>query len=260
MRYVNFQKHGIRLCFATVVFILLFSLHACNKFSNSENELSSASIEDRSEVETFIEYYLDDVSVSNIEIDTTVDQWIFYTVPPSSSPLYQTLQVRKYSTRNKFELFGDIAGVNLRKQLAIADRLRFVADSAGLISTVADESQIPKWYLTYSQSLTSNLIGGAEDRFLGTELRKDNSEAHNCKSWGEANFLPGIISFNPAMTVWNNQTSGVRNVDVYGAFHMWDKWFYRKYLGVLSGININVVPLCGTVADRRTSSAIRYGL
>lgn len=176
--------------------------------------------------------------------------------------LHPTLQVRKFTTRTKFENYGDTIGLNLRKQLAIADRLRFVADSAGLTSTVTDSSQVPAWYNIYAQSLTGNFHDNKSDnRFLGTSLAKDGSESQSCRSWNGYNFVPGVVAFQPAFTFWNNKTSGVQNVDVYGAFHMWDRWFYRKYLGVVAGIPTTYyIPLCGTVADRKTSSAIRYGL
>jgi hypothetical protein len=212
------------------------------------------------------EYYFDDRQVPDVKHEEDKDNWVLYTVLETDPKLpYHVLQVRKYSTREKYELQGDKVGVNIRGQLKVADRLRFAADSAGLTRLVGSEENVPKWYADYSEKLVSSISSkssSAHGRFLGTELKADNSSNQDCSSWGATNFMPGVFCATPAMTFWNNKTSGVRNVDVFGAFQMWDKWFYRDHLGTIEGLQFSMmlVPLCGTDADRSVSSAIRYGL
>ncbi|MEI6411768.1 MAG: hypothetical protein WCR52_20420 [Bacteroidota bacterium] len=246
------------ICLATFI-------QSCQKTSDggvvttSTEDQTNALDRQTTEPESYYEFYLDDIRVSKLPIDTTQDQWIYYT--SNSNSAIVTVQVRQYTTRQKYEAYGSSIGVNLRGQLAIADRLRFVADSAGLTDHITDLSQIPQWYLDLEHSLISNFTGGSTDRFLGTTIKKDGSERGDCSSWGGNFFLPGIVSAWPFMPpTWNNKTSGVNNGDVWGSFNMWDKIFFRKFLGSVNGFGFVTVPLCGTAADRRTSSCIRYGL
>jgi peroxiredoxin len=241
---------------------MLLILVSCRKSTVQEITVGNNTIEDRSDnKEWYYEFYLDGIRVSSIAIDTTTDQWILYKAIPTADTNVITVQVRKYSTRAKYELYGDTIGLNIRAQLAISDRLKFVADSAGLSNTITDAANIPKWYTDYCNTLINGFTGGAiSDRFLGTEVRKDNSERKDCSTWGGTFFFPGLFATYPFMpTGWNDKISGVNNWDVVGSFRMFKHIFFWKHLGAVQGFGNITVKLCGTVADRQTSSAIRYG-
>ena len=245
-----------------IAFIMLLILVSCRKNTTQEIAIGNNGIEDRSDnKQWYYEFYLDGIPVSSIAIDTTIDQWILYKAIPTTDTNVITVQVRKYSTRAKYELYGDTIGLNIRSQLAISDRLKFVADSAGLSNTITDEANIPKWYSDYCNTLINGFTGGAiNDRFIGTEVRKDNSELKDCSSWGGLLLFPGAFATYPVMPPgWNDQISGVNNRDIVGSFRMFRHRFFWKNMGAVQGFGNITVRLCGTTADRQTSSAIRFG-
>ncbi|MDX2280633.1 MAG: hypothetical protein NW218_13675 [Saprospiraceae bacterium] len=243
---------------------MLLILVSCRKNTIQEIAIGNNGIEDRSDnQEVYYEFYLDGIRVSSIAIDTTTDQWILYKAIPTADTNVITVQVRKYSTRVKYELYGDTIGLNIRSQLAISDRLKFVADSAGLSSTITDAADIPTWYTDYCNTITNGFTGGTiSDRFLGTVVSKDKSELKDCSLWGDTFFFagPGPIATYPFMPPgWNDKISGVNNWDIISSFRMFKHIFFRRHMGAVQGWGNVTVPLCGTVADRQTSCAIRYG-
>jgi hypothetical protein len=138
--------------------------------------------------------------------------------------------------------------------------LSFVADSAGLTQSVTHESQIPQWYLDYCNKLLQGepKSSGAVDRLIGTEVRDDNSS--NCTTFGSTWLYPGVAVMYPILTVWSNRIARVTHIDLYGSTSLYNKWFFKGYLGTVNSPGLQRVDLCGTVAYRRTSSLIRVAI
>lgn len=243
--------------------ISLLSFESCQKYDHQiiDNRVKNIDyvFERDDEVEISItEYYYNDSLVEILEIDTTQDQWIHYQIVMENDSL-PVLQIRKYSNRVLYEAHGDSVGIDLRGQLKISDILRMVADSADLGSNTYT---IPDWYQAFSDSLiisyTLNNNQNTNNLIIGTQL---SDTPNNCVTWGASIVIPGVAVTLPVMPpTWNNRVSGVGFLGVGGILHIYDHIFFGKYLGAVSGWGFSKIPLCRTAANRRMSSAIRYGL
>jgi|GEM_PF-1771986 len=245
----------VGIFFRLVPFLaLVFTFYHCSKESTIQSNSSIDNIAERGdsedEVEFFYEYKLDGVTVSGITNDSTTDNWVAYIVEHKPSTNDAIVNVYKFSTKSAYIQFGSANNLAIGKGLQIAEHLRHIADSSGVIAQYETTGTIPSWYSEYEEDYYEStfLQGAAEDRNIFISLYK------KCEGGG---IIPMFRTYPVMPPTWNNKVSKVQTVGIYAGTAMFDFAFYNTHIGTIWLFGFETFCLEGTSADNKMSSGFK---
>ena len=233
---------------------------SCQKEDRSQvlQVIDNQITESRSNVDIVAaDYFLDGIAVStgtfevgntNYYIDISLQVW------PDDTHLKAT--IRAFSTKSNYLAYGTQTGYPVYKELYFEERMKIVADSAGLPEDPSEEFTIPSWYVQYGEQLYGNLF--SPNLLLGCNL-------HINATGGNPNwyFPSGPYPFMPPG--WNNKVSGWAPLCVacgsITSITVFDKIIFGKKLGVIHypfNVGNIVIPFIGPLAgfnDKMSSFA-----
>ncbi len=204
---------------AQIICLMLLSLgvmiQSCQKSDDPANHVqapTSTIVNQRSDPEWVTTYHLDGEVISlnmYASLDTT---WHSHDVIQESSGSSATpillIDRHMFSSKSEYENWGDLNGVKIAKMLDYEDRLRFVADSAG----ISANASVPIWYSTYADDLYEENFDGPDNfQYLGSRffINSCNPASPSCSNTNF--FFPAFVvsaptwfSFNPLAIILEN--------------------------------------------------------
>ncbi|HAD33984.1 MAG TPA: hypothetical protein DCF44_05735 [Chitinophagaceae bacterium] len=220
-------------CFSTF-FIFCKKDTVVENLSNSKAEHSNSLIaEERDEVHY---YYIDGVSATQTSYETKLSQTGVYEHiifdPTSSENVYSHYV---FSTKAGYILWGDALGFKISKAIYVADRLAFVADSAGLnqIDSTSTDT-IPLWYDNFKKNLIKKELDDSNSPdfvcyavYFWQGYTQANLPAH-VKVGGNVVSEPRILWNNNKLSSWKPDIMDCLSDYRYAHLNAWDKWHYVK--------------------------------
>ncbi|HRQ28784.1 MAG TPA: hypothetical protein PLU49_01840 [Saprospiraceae bacterium] len=199
-----------------------------------------------------IKYYLDNVEVSGITLDNNNDNWILW-LGKLDENSNEVLEIRKFTTKNDYLTYGESLSIPVTKSVEFTDAMREYVSTNNIVEQFETYGTVPASYyefetLTYNRYFNSN--GGNRNIWVGLY--------DHCGPAGEGNSYIAMLKTYPFMPPsWNNRVSQVEIVGIYAGVSIFDKTFYRVYLGTVWGTGFNRKCLEGTTLDNKMSSGFQ---
>ena len=195
---------------AKLIFLLLLvvglMIQSCQKSEDLVNPAqipSSTTTGQRSDTEWVTTYYLDENMISLSQYASLDTTWYSHDVVQASSNSSETpilaLERRVFSSRSKYVSWGNLNGIRVAEMLDYEDRLRFVADSAGISGTTS----VPVWFSDYTEDLYEQEFDGPDFQYLGSRFFTNscNPSSQGCNNTHF--FFPAFVLAAPTWGHFN---------------------------------------------------------
>lgn len=287
MRPIQAAKAGLSFLFLLTV--VLLGVYSCTKDGpvirkNSDTEQVT---EARDNNESFT-YYLDDTAISEDQFLAADSNFYRHFVKDVVNNVIVN-ECRVFTTRQKYESWGDARDYHVSNLNRIEDRLKFVADSANLPTLALDTNYvIPSWFTNLQTTLMQQegLANSSPDFlcFVGGDLNQAmcNPSLPPGTPWtcfGVSNSFTVFYSYGPHIlgpfmndkaSAWLPRKSIICASRIPMAnFRGFSTRFFTRRIGTIT-VNLNAlaslpsglfVPFTGIYAsfDNRVSSFIHWG-
>lgn len=197
---------------------------------NSDVDFDELATEEYENSDYYIKYYLDNQPVENLTFDQNTDQWVLY-LGKIDANQNQVLEIRKFTLKEDYLLYGDQNSIPIRKGIEVGDILREYAIEDSVDDYYKENGDVPQNYKDY-ESLVYQ-------QYFGRELNKVQTiniwvTLYDKCDIGENNTSIIMINTYPFMPWgWNNRVSKVQVVGVFAGVAIYDKSWYRRHLGTL---------------------------
>lgn len=194
-----------------VVFLMFiasaFLGQSCHKLDDSANHapsLSNANSSQRDNSEWLATYYLNGDVISPGEYASLDSTWYFHDVVKESSESSETpvllMERQAFSSRSAYESWGSLNDIQVSKMLDYEERLRFVADSAG----ISANDTIPTWYSAYASALYEDKFGDPADfQYLGSRFFTNSCVPGSPGCSNASFFFPAFVTSAPTWGHFN---------------------------------------------------------
>lgn len=186
-----------------------------------------------------IKYFMDGHPITELPTDIS-DYFPVFSATKNPEERSATITIRMFTSEENYFDYGDEVRAKFREVKTYTEKMRTYAEEMGI--DIEDEStEIPREFIDYSHEKYKEYFGGTGD------------DAYARVTWGGGSFqgwddiVPsGPTSFfplttHPGLLAWNNRLGSVMGVSLYSTFFLYDKSFYRKYMGVVHNWGLTVI-------------------
>lgn len=184
-----------------------------------------------------IRYYFDGVLLSRpISVE---DKFPIYSLSKNISNQSAIVEIRSFSTEEKYLQYGDANNLKLRKLKEFETKINAYAVQNNLIILADEGKELPQSYYDYQNQLQQTL-GLVPLTPWWTTLYDD------IVTYGTSVnvFSPAIPWMNPGLSGnlnWNDRTGSYKRGQLYTIEVLYDRTFFRKHLATFSGWGGSVV-------------------
>jgi len=161
----------------------------------------------------------------------------------------ETVTYDGFTTETGYIEFGKSHNLKLKEQVLFEKHMYEFAEKEGIIAIYEKTGNIPDFYYEYEKSVYDSIFGKKpENKALAVAFHKEfNGQGGTALMFNTCPFMwPG----------WDNKTSSLLNVGVYGVVTLYDKTFYRKKIGTVWQWGMSYINLI--YCDDSTSSAVLW--
>jgi len=243
-------------CFDILGRVLFSSLLLLSFFSCQKDEIIPG---DNNYIEVSA-HFIDDVEVSSMDFtNDALDMLLVEVYKPSKGLLKSTnseqIEMRAYSSEEKYVEFGNEHGYAFDKQLIFEKLMSSYAENSGAISEYENTGMMPEWYLEREQYVYDSLFSNTSQLKAALVITLFEHPFVQGSGAGSSILMAATYAFMPPG--WNNRVSCVEFVGVGGGLHIYDKTFYRKKKASIVNWGMKHINLGSGVNDKM-SSGIRF--
>ncbi len=245
-----------KLSFAIIIAILIGTIFiGCekeNELISSENEAEENTVVEKSAEINIIQYIynIDNKQVSETVFNQQQDDLLTLLSGKHDKELKKDIiTIDAFTTEEKYIAFGEKNNIKLKEQIQFENHMREYVEENGIEEIYEKTGKVPQSYLDYEKQYHEKVFGKMpENKALAVAFHKD--------FWGQGSTA---LMFNTCPFMWpgwNNETSSLLNVGVYGVLTLYDRTFYRSRLTTIWNWGMSFINLWG--CNDMTSSAVLW--
>ncbi|HTN16440.1 MAG TPA: hypothetical protein VL092_02080 [Chitinophagaceae bacterium] len=232
----------------TLVAIAIIPFTSCKKEEKSGSDSGKSRTTAKSDITTtdellekegvdadkiVIEYYMDGIRSSKPTGDVS-DYFPVYSATKSKEERSAVITINMFSNEERYLIYGDVNGLKFREEKAFEAEVVAEANSRGLDVESEDAGEeLPEDFLAYVEEKHEEYFGRPEtSRLAKTTFTGWFQGWDDIVPYGSTSVFP--MPSHPRLWAWNNELGCVQGWSTYSIFHLWDKGFYRKKIGVIN--------------------------